>query len=97
MCSIKSVDVEDCDVCTEVFFQEYYTQNSTKCKYHVVCLPDERAKTDKDLIQLLRKYGQYQYRLRVKGKKGWLIPNKVFPAFLDEYTTMEKGRRNIVY
>ena len=90
---VVSSDEEEEDCCTEMFFQRYYTLDG-KCRYHCVCLPRFRALQDPELLQLIRKYGgTYQSRLKVKGKKGWLIPNENFEGWLSAFKAREGAKK----
>ena len=95
MCDTKIIEVAGGDDAEgNIFYIKYFTKNASKCTCYAVCLPDERAKKDKTLLDLVRRWGRYQYRLNVgQRRKGWLIPKTKFPAFLKEYEAMEHAKQ----
>ena len=88
------VETEE-DKCTKMFYRRYFTKNNPECRYHVVCLPDHRARDDPGLRALIKEHGGlYNARLSVPGKKGWLIENSVFPLFIEAFNERERFRKH---
>ena len=87
-----TIDVDDVNE-EDIFFTKYYSDKRS-CSCFAVCVPDLRARNDPELLDVLRSFGRYQYRLKIEGatKKGWLIEKKDFPRFLESYHKLCDGR-----